>query len=117
MRSIAIAVLAIASVSGCGDDDSQEVRRLTVAEAADADDGSAVVSGLLFADAEGLRLCEALAESYPPQCAAAAVPVEEFDVSNIVMQQEGDVAWLDSPVHMTGELRDGVLFADTIGFA
>lgn len=63
-------------------------------------EGEAVlVNGALFVDAEGdIRLCEALAESFPPQCGGARLLVEGIGDLDAFpeLQEEGDVRWVES---------------------
>jgi hypothetical protein len=84
---------------------------LTVSEALGTDAGGPIaVSGFVVEDAAGLRLCEALAESYPPQCGGAALPLA--DTSTIdpdELQSAQGVTWTDYPVTVLGEIVDGVL--------
>ncbi len=56
------------------------------------------------------RLCELLAESYPPQCGGSSVRVEGLDLNSVagLTTAEG-VTWSDDLVRLTGRLRDGVL--------
>jgi hypothetical protein len=84
---------------------------LTVSEALATDStGPIAVSGFVVEDAAGLRLCEALAESFPPQCGGASIPLA--DTSTIdpdELQASQGVAWTDSPVTVLGEIVDGIL--------
>jgi hypothetical protein len=86
---------------------------LTIADASGAPDGPVLqvadaianagndpmhVQGALVIDPDGtIRLCEALAESFPPQCAGARVVVEGLDLDSLGELQQGNgVRWLDS---------------------
>ena len=75
-------------------------------------EGVIAVTGFIVADASGLRLCEALAESLPPQCAGAAVPLSDLDtVDPDDLRTEQGVTWSDYPVTILGEIVDGRLQA------
>ncbi|HJP70442.1 MAG TPA: hypothetical protein VJ975_01845 [Candidatus Limnocylindria bacterium] len=65
-----------------------------------ATDDLVVVSGALFVNADGaVLLCEAIAESFPPQCGGARLEVHGLDLSSIdALQREGDVRWAESAV-------------------
>jgi len=65
---------------------------------ANAGDDPMHVQGGLVIDADGtVRLCEALAESFPPQCAGASVVVEGLDLDTLGALQEGNgVRWLNA---------------------
>ncbi|MGH2428415.1 MAG: hypothetical protein ACRDGV_05945 [Candidatus Limnocylindria bacterium] len=57
-----------------------------------------VVTGALFADPEGtVRLCEAIAESFPPQCGGARLVVEGLDLDAIPdLEEANGVRWSES---------------------
>jgi hypothetical protein len=58
-------------------------------------DDLVTVTGTLFVDASGtVRLCDAILESFPPQCGGDRIEVEGLDVDSIAtLQTEGDVSW------------------------
>ena len=62
-----------------------------------ATDDLVTVSGALFANADGtVLLCDAIAESFPPQCGGDRIRVEGLDLDSIDgIQVEGDVAWAE----------------------
>lgn len=74
---------------------------------ADEPAGDVVVRGLLFDDGSGLVLCEALAESFPPQCPGDRVEIDGEPTADFT--QEGGVRWTDRPVVLSGRLVDGRL--------
>lgn len=59
--------------------------------------GPVLVNGALFIDADGgVLLCDALAESFPPQCGGARLEVRGLDVAGQPDLQEADgVRWLE----------------------
>ena len=73
---------------------------LSVAEALghQATDDVVTVTGALFVDPDGtVRLCDAIAESFPPQCGGDRIEVQGLDLATIAdLQEEGDVQWSDS---------------------
>lgn len=73
---------------------------MTVGEALDheATDDLVSVTGALFIGADGsVLLCEAIAESFPPQCGGERIPVEGLDPAAVAgLQTEGEVSWSDS---------------------
>jgi len=89
---------------------------LTVTEALETDaEGVVAVQGFLVINGEQAQLCEALAESFPPQCGGASVlldSIDQFDPDELVT--EGDVAWTDLPVTIVGEVHSGTLVATPI---
>ncbi len=86
---------------------------LTVSEALATDaTGVLAVKGFLIADATGVHLCEALAESVPPQCGGASVEVSGLTALDELTTSEGDTRWSDSEVVVFGEIADGVLVID-----
>jgi hypothetical protein len=89
---------------------------LTVDEALAASDGAVRVTGYLVAeDGAPVRLCSALAESYPPQCGVASLVVEGLDLSSVeglttpVEPGYAHTSWTDTQVELDGVLADGVL--------
>lgn len=80
---------------------------MTVSEALAAeDDQQVVVSGALFVDADGaVRLCEAVAESFPPQCGGSRIVVEDLDLAGVAgLQEENGVQWAES-VQVFGSIQ------------
>jgi hypothetical protein len=84
---------------------------LTVSEALETDaDGTIAVTGFYFEDESGLRLCELLLESFPPQCGGAQIALANGDaVDPDDLDEEQGVTWSPSPVTVLGEIVDGVL--------
>ncbi len=72
-------------------------------------DGPFVMSGFWLDDGTGPRLCEALAESFPPQCGGASVPLDlRGAAAPDGLQQEGEVQWSEEPTSVEGQVVDGV---------
>jgi hypothetical protein len=61
------------------------------------------VAGFLLADDTGTRLCEALAESFPPQCAMAWIEVANPALLDVEWSQAQGVLWTDQGVTITAE--------------
>lgn len=96
---------------GTGDD---AIENLSVAAAAAAS-GRVMVTGFLVDVAGESRLCEALAESFPPQCGGANITLTSLDqIDPDELKTEGDVTWTDFPVTVFGEMVDGTLVVDPI---
>ena len=72
---------------------------LSVADALghQATDDIVTVSGALFVDADGtVLLCDAIAESFPPQCGGERIRVEGLNVAAVPgLQTEGEVSWAE----------------------
>ena len=82
--------------------------------AADAS-GPVAVEGFIVAVGDEVKLCEALAESFPPQCGGDFVTVTSLDqVDPDDIQSSGDVRWTDYTVTIFGEMVDGTLVATTV---
>jgi hypothetical protein len=56
------------------------------------------VSGALFVNADGtVVMCDAIAESFPPQCGGERIVVEGLDLSTVAdLQEDGGVRWAES---------------------
>jgi hypothetical protein len=75
-------------------------------------DGGFVISGFYFDDGTGVRLCEGLAESFPPQCGGASIAFDNTAGADLgVLSIEQGVTWSDQPVLVEGEVIDGVFVA------
>lgn len=70
--------------------------------------GPFLVSGYYLAGPDGQRLCEALAESFPPQCGGTSVILDGGGtLADLATSTEADVSWSDAPVTIEGEFVDG----------
>ncbi len=119
MRRLLVPAAVVVLADGCGGERSEPNPpaanaigpALTVAEALEADaEGPLLVRGFVYAAEGGLRLCDALAESYPPQCAGASIRVEGVSLSEFerVETAEG-VSWTQAAVKILGDLENGAL--------
>jgi hypothetical protein len=96
------------------DGDGQPVAVLSVTEALAAS-GRVAVTGFLVDNNGEAKLCEALAESFPPQCGEAGIPITGYDQIDIDdLQTDGAVTWTDQVATIFGEVVDGTLVADSI---
>lgn len=96
---------------------------LTIPEALATDAiGVLAVRGNLFDDGTGVRLCEMLAESFPPQCGGARLEVAGFgfdqigqlpDAESISVTSAQGVTWTDGYVSLLGELEGDVLMVSS----
>jgi len=94
--------------------DSDPIVNLSIADAAAAS-GRITVTGFLVDVAGESRLCEALAESFPPQCGGASITLTSLDqIDPDDLKTEGDVTWTDYAVTLFGEMVDGTLVVDPI---
>ena len=86
-------VLVIADGDGAG-------AGISVADALGhrATDDLVSVTGALFVDADGtVQLCDAIAESFPPQCGGARIEVDGLDLATIGgIQDANGVQWAES---------------------
>lgn len=67
-------------------------------------EGPVSVVGLLIDDGSGWRLCGAVAESYPPQCAGESVRVSGLDPDRHRLEEAQGVRWKQDAT-VLGELR------------
>lgn len=98
---------------------------LTVPEAIATDaTGILAVKGFLFGDATGWRICEVLAESFPPQCGGAFLSLGNFGLSNITdlpedelivldLQEVQGITWTNQFAWLFGEIVDGTFVVST----
>ena len=87
---------------------------LSVSDALTTDaTGVIAVQGFLFDDGSGPVLCDALAESFPPQCPGVSIPVSGHEeVIGVPIMTEQGVSWTDQTVVLFGEIVDGTLVVD-----
>jgi hypothetical protein len=82
------------------DEPFDDLPPVTVADALgrQGTDQRLLVRGALFVAADGTtRLCDAIAESFPPQCGGARIEVLGLDLSSIDgLQQANGVRWAES---------------------
>lgn len=75
--------------------------------------GVITVQGFLFEDGSGPLLCEVLAESFPPQCGGASMPISGYESAlTVPLVSEQNVTWTDQIVSLTGDFVDGVFVVD-----
>jgi hypothetical protein len=130
MRTLALiaTLTAAAALAGCGGDDvaaDDAASGPTVPQAsglgagpgisiddalASDSDEMLLVNGNLLARGGEVRLCSALAESFPPQCGGASLVVEGLKLEEVDgLVGEGGVSWTDRPIQLLGVVGDGTL--------
>ena len=119
MRTLAViaALLVALLAAACGGDDDEAAGTGTGTTAVSIDEALAsdsseplLVSGNLLAALDEVRLCYALAESFPPQCGGASLVVFGLDLATVDgLVTEGDVSWTDRPIELRGVVSDGTL--------
>jgi hypothetical protein len=72
-----------------------------------------LVRGYVVAAGGEIRLCDALAESYPPQCGVASLVVEGVALDELpaLTSAEG-VTWSERELELLGRVEDGVLLVE-----
>lgn len=69
--------------------------------------GPVLVNGALFIDEEGgVLLCEAIAESFPPQCGGARLEVQGLDPGGQLLEEANGVRWTE-PAQLFGRVVAG----------
>lgn len=87
---------------------------LTVSEALATDaEGTIAVQGfVIVADGTSL-LCDALAESFPPQCGGDSIEITGFEQAlGVPITSAQGVSWTDEHVTFFGEIVDGTFVVD-----
>ena len=83
---------------------------ISVQEALNSDlEGPLLINGFIVATGDGVRLCSALAESYPPQCAGESLAVEGLDLTRFDDLQEAEGVTWSNQVQVLGEVDDDTL--------
>ena len=122
---LGLAVAAALALIACGDDDDATATPtggdtgatlgigpgISVTEALSSTlGGPLLVNGFLVAVGEQVRLCELLAESFPPQCGGASLVVEGLDLGNMEgLTTNQNVTWSDEAVQLLGSVEGDVL--------
>lgn len=125
MKALALVSLVTAFVVACGgtgepaDDDagSPKVSGIAAGPGISIEEALAskltetlLVKGNLLAEGGDVRLCSALAESFPPQCGGASLQVDGVELEEVDgLVTEGGVSWTDRPIQLLGVVEDGVL--------
>jgi hypothetical protein len=82
---------------------------------ASGSDEPLLVAGNLLAVGSEVRLCSALAESFPPQCGGASLHVVGLKLAEVDgLITEGDVSWTDRPTELLGVVDDDTQAKDDI---
>lgn len=87
---------------------------LTVSEALATDaEGTIAVQGFVIVVDGTSLLCEALAESFPPQCGGASIEITGFEqaLGAPITSAQG-ASWTEERVGFLGEIVDGTLVVD-----
>lgn len=75
--------------------------------------GIIAVQGYLVDSGSGAKLCEALAESFPPQCGGASIPVSGYEeMIDVPLNSNQNTTWTDERVTLFGEIIDGTFVVD-----
>lgn len=64
--------------------------------------GEVSVIGYVVIDGAGARLCEVLAESFPPQCGGASITIANPDLLTVALEQEQATQWTNERVRLDG---------------
>jgi hypothetical protein len=116
--SLLAALLTAAALAGCGGEgdsgsdtgggDAGRGPGLSIEEAIASElDELLLVNGNLLAIGDEMRLCSALAESFPPQCSGPSLRIEGLDLEEVEgLITEGDVSWIDRPIQLLGHVED-----------
>lgn len=117
---LGLLAVALFVVGGCGDSDdgSDSSDSGDVVTVADADaltvgdllgaaeqgesGNSVIVVAMLVDDGTGLRLCESLAESDPPQCGGRSIEVLNPDAIEVELTEDDGVRWAETPIQLFG---------------
>ncbi len=75
--------------------------------------GPIAVKGFLFIDGDGARLCELLAESFPPLCGGVFAPIEGFEeILDVPLAKSQGTSWTDQYVSFLGEFVGGTFIVN-----
>lgn len=121
LRILPLVVLALAACGGGNEVDQPEPPvaapgaatgpGLTIEEALASDlEGPLLVRGTLFAEGDEVRLCDAIAESFPPQCGGRFLHVEGLDLATVEgLTSAQGVTWSEGIVKLLGDVDGDTL--------
>jgi hypothetical protein len=117
-------LMGLVALAGCGSADGGPVdgssrvggpaKVVTVEEARTADIGERLrVRGALVLSPDGAALCDALAESHPPQC-PLGLPVQGFDRTTLPpdASSAGRVTWVERLELVAERTQDGLRYVE-----
>lgn len=112
--TIMVTVLFAASCGSDSETDTSDVplAPIEISELLETEPAEASVIGYVVLDAGGDRLCEVLAESFPPQCGGASVLIANADDLTVALEQEQSTSWTNERVQLDGTY-DGETFTIT----
>jgi len=119
MRRALVMLAVLLLAAACGSSDRQGAvggAPLLTPSEAEGRSGLVAVQGFLWArPGDGdFRLCELVLESFPPQCGAPEVRLEEVDITQIAgIDFSQNVFWAEQ-VRARGSLSNGVLMVEAI---
>lgn len=128
VRSATVVVCLVAggALVACGDDDTRpadptdvtDLTPLTVQQLLERSSDTPVdVQGLLYLDGDTARLCDAILESYPPQCGEPSVELSGLDLASVEgTTTEGAITWKERAVLRVQYSLDGpFVVLDVVG--
>lgn len=131
MRKLLLLPLAVLALAACGGEKEVEPQPqpaqppataglgagpgISIEEALASDSAEPLlVNGNLLAEGDEIRLCDALAESFPPQCGGPQLHVEGLKLEEVDgLVREGVVAWTDRPIQLLGSVEGETLVVST----
>jgi hypothetical protein len=131
MKTLLLLPLAVLALAACGSGDEEPEPQptqpppataglgagpgISIEQALAADSADAVlVNGNLLAQGEEIRLCSALAESFPPQCGGSSLRIEGLKLEEVDgLVTEGAVSWTDRPIQLLGTVEGDSLVVST----
>ena len=116
---LTVVTVASLAVAACGDDDgdldsgpiSGVGSGISIGQAINSNlTGPLLINGLLHVQNGQVRLCETLAESFPPQCGGRSLVVAGLDLTTMAgLSSGGSVTWSDQPVQVLGLVEGELL--------
>jgi hypothetical protein len=114
MKALALlGALLVALAPACGGEEegaSPGFVGVSIEYALDHPGEELLVNGNLLALGDDVRLCHALAESFPPQCGGPSLHVEGLELTDVPdLTTNDDVGWTDYVLQLRGVVEDETL--------
>jgi hypothetical protein len=112
MKAFALigALLVAFATTACGDEEegaNPGFAGVSIEYALDHPGEEHLVNGTLLALGNDVRLCYALAESFPPQCGGPSLHVEGLELTSVPdLTTNDNVSWTDYVLQLRGVVED-----------
>jgi hypothetical protein len=107
--ALAVGLALAFALAGCGSEEGGPGGAPTAPATTAPSVRETEFTGYLVQSGQDARICDALAESYPPQCGGRSYRLQGFDARSVSgVEQANGVSWTQQQVTVRGVLSDDV---------